>query len=113
MVGVAAPAHHDVQRDRGRGGEGPPELLGQLRIEGRIAEDLLSGEVHVVVEEGPARQIEHDLHRGLVEGHGDAGEAAHPGLVAESLAEGLAQHDAGVLDGVVGVHLEVAPGLHG
>ena len=41
------------------------------------------------------------------------GEAAHAGLVAQRLAEHLAQHDADVLDRVVGVDVEVAGGLHG
>ena len=40
-------------------------------------------------------------------------EAADAGLVAERLAQGLAEHDRGVLDGVVGVDVGVALGLHG
>ena len=38
VVGVLALLAPDVQRQVGRGGEGPPELLGQLRVEGRRAQ---------------------------------------------------------------------------
>jgi hypothetical protein len=32
VVGVLAAAQVDVERDAGGGGEGPPELLGQLGV---------------------------------------------------------------------------------
>ena len=44
VVRVLAPHAHDVQRAHRRHGEPAPELLAQLRIERRVAEDLLAGE---------------------------------------------------------------------
>ena len=71
------------------------------------------GNVDLVDEERPARQVEGHVDQRLVERHPVGGEAAHAGLVAERGAEHLAQGDADVLDGVVGVDLEVAVGPDG
>ena len=96
----------------GGGDEGAPELLGQLRVERRRAQRRHVGpEGHVVGEIGPAREVEGHLDQRLVEGQGDRGEAPDAGLVPERLGQGLAEHDADVLDGVVGVDVEVAGGL--
>src|SRR4029079_14646596 len=55
VVGVAAPDQLDVQRVAGFVGEGPRELLDELRIERRIAQDLLARELDLVDEERTAR----------------------------------------------------------
>ena len=99
------------------GHQRPPELLGQLRVERRRAErvGLAAGaRVHLVHEVRPARtgRAATEIER-LVERHVDGGEAAHARLVAERLAQALAEQDAGVLDGVVGVDFEVAAGRAG
>ena len=64
--------------------------------------------VDLVHEERAARQVERDLHQRLVERDERRREPAHAGLVAERLLERGAEHDADVLDRVVGVDLEVA-----
>ena len=64
--------------------------------------------VDVVDEERPAREVDRDLHERFVERHERVREAAHAGLVAERLAQRVAEHDADVLDRVVQVDLEVA-----
>ena len=66
--------------------------------------------VHAV---GPAGDVDDGLHQRLVERHGGVAEAADADLVAERLAQRLAEHDRGVLDGVVGVDVGVALGLDG
>ena len=66
--------------------------------------------VHAV---GPAGHIDGRVGQRLV--HRDEGvpEPADALLVAEGLAEGLAQRDRGVLDGVMRLDLDIALGAHG
>ena len=96
----------------GGGGEALPEVLGHLGVERRVAERQHLAEGHVVHGVGAAGQVEGHLHERLVERVQAAGEAADAGLVAQRLAEHLADGDADVLDGVVAVDVEVARGLH-
>src|SRR6266545_1384837 len=105
VVTVLAREGTHVQRDPGRERERAPELLGQLRIE---RADPLRLRVDLVDEERSTGQVQRDLDERLVEGHHCAGEAVHAGLVAQRLLERGAEHDAHVLDRVVGVDLEVA-----
>ena len=91
--------------------QGAPELLGQLNLEGRVAERCRLAELDLVVQVRPAGQVEGDIHERLVERQRDRREAADPRLGAERLGESLSEDDAGVLDGVVGVDLEVSPRL--
>ena len=56
----------------------------------------------------PAGQVDGGLHERLVERDQRVAEPADAGLVAERLAQRLAERERGVLDGVVGVDLEVA-----
>ena len=74
---------------------------------------VVEGEVDVVDEERPARQVERDLHERFVERHLIGREPAHAGLVAERLLHRFAERDADVLDRVVGVDLEIALALDG
>ena len=62
---------------------------------------------------GPAGQVDRGLDQRLVQRHQRVAEPADAGLVAERLAQRLAERERGVLDGVVRVDLEVALGLHG
>ncbi len=57
-------------------------------------------------------QVDRGARPRLVQRHGRVAEATHVRLVAEGLGERLAEGDAGVLDGVVGVDLQVPLGLH-
>ena len=67
----------------------------------------------VVREIGPAGHVHHRADQRLVERHERIGVAPDPGPVAQRLRDRQAQRDAGVLDGVVAVHVEVALGLDG
>jgi hypothetical protein len=73
------------------------------------ASDSGSGTSH---ERAPG-EVEGDLHERLVERELPAGEATDAGFVAERFAERLTERDGDVLDGVVGVDVEVAHGLDG
>ena len=111
VVRVLAGHEAHVHGDPRRGDQRAPELLGQLGVEGRRAEPGGVGpEADVVGQVGPARDVEGDLDERLVERQRDGGEAPDAGLVPERLGQGLAQHDADVLDGVVRVDVEIAGG---
>ena len=58
--------------------------------------------------ERPAGDVDRALGERLVHRHQRQAVAADPGAVAERLVERLAEHDADVLDRVVGAGLEVA-----
>ena len=58
--------------------------------------------------ERPAGDVDRALGQRLVHRHHGGAVAPDPGAVAERLVERLAEHDADVLDGVVGAGLEVA-----
>ena len=108
VVHVAAGLLRHVQGEAGVGGERGHGVLGQLRVEGRVAERQRLGQLDVPGHERAARDVEGDLDERLVERVQPAGEAADAGLVAERLAERLAEGDGDVLDGVVGVDVQVA-----
>ena len=59
----------------------------------------------------PSGQVEHRPGQRLVQGHIGVAEANDALLAANGLGEGLAEDDADVLHGVVGVHLQVPLGL--
>ena len=59
---------------------------------------------------GRPGHVDDALRDGLVERHEGVAVAADAGLVAERLAQRLADADRGVLDGVVGVDVQVALG---
>ena len=111
VMRVLAAAAHDVQGDSGRHHEGAPELLDQLRIERRIAEDLLAWKLDLVVQVGTTREVEHDLDGGFVERDTVRCEPANASLVAPGHPEGLPERDPDVFDRVVGVDLEIARGV--
>ena len=111
-MGVAPSTKLEMQRDRRRMDERAPELFSELRLEGRVAQWPGLLQVDVVMKIGAAGEVERDLDESFVERHRDRREAADAHLRAQRLAERLAEDDAGVLDRVVCVHLEVAPGLH-
>ena len=70
MWWVLRPAdQREVQGQPGRRDDGPPELLHQLGIERRIAEDLLARRVDLVVQVRTTGEVEHRLDHRLVERH--------------------------------------------
>ena len=105
VVGRAPRLQSDVDRELGRLRERAHEVLDEPGVE---RADHLGRDVDLVHDERAAGQVERDLDRGLVERHGDRGEPAHAGLVAERLLQRLPQREAHVLGRVVAVDLEVA-----
>jgi hypothetical protein len=87
-------------------------VTGHLRVERRIAQREHLAEGHVPHAERATREVDRDLHERLVEGEEPGGEAGDAGLVPQRLPEGLAEHDAGVLDRVMAIDVEIALGLH-
>ena len=87
-----------VARDRAE------ELLGQLVLE--AADRRPGGSVEPVERaERPARDVDRAGGARLVHRHDGGAVADDAGAVAERLVERLAEHDAGVLDGVVRARL--------
>ena len=67
--------------------------------------------LHVEDERRPAGEVDGDLGQALVHRDDGPAVAVDAALVAEGLLEGLAEDDADVFDGVVGVDLQIALGL--
>ena len=64
--------------------------------------------VHAV---GPARHVDGGMGQRLIHGDERIAEATDALLVAERLTERLPKHDRSVLDGVVPLDLDIAPGV--
>ena len=94
----------EVQRDAGAVDESLPELLGELRIE---RADPFGDRVDRVHEERSTGEVERDLHQRLVERDQSVREPAHAPLVAERVAQRVAEHDPDVFDRVVQVDVEI------
>ena len=105
MVVVLAADLVEVQIHHGGVGDRVEEFLHHLRVEVadlRDCEDQVGGVVR------PPGQIHGADDQRLVHGKDHAAEAFDPGLVAQDFADGRAEHDPHVLDGVVGIHVDVA-----
>src|SRR6266511_2993422 len=112
VVGQVALFEDDVQGAAGVGDEPLEEMAGLAGIE--VAELAGAGrDLDPPHQVGAAGEIDGDARPRLVQRHGGVAEAADAGLVPQRLAERLPERDAGVLDGVVGVDLQVALGPHG
>ena len=109
VVHVIARDLTQVQRDPRVGGEGDEELAGELRVEGA---DAAEGKVRLEVKLTAPRYVDHREHERLVHGNVALSESVDPALVAQSAGDRGAQHDADVLDRVVGVNLDIAPRPH-
>src|SRR6266540_2909698 len=108
----AAAAGAGVEGAAGVGDEPLEEMAGLAGIE--VAELAGAGrDLDPPHQVGAAGEIDGDARPRLVQRHGGVAEAADAGLVPQRLAERLPERDAGVLDGVVGVDLQVALGPHG
>ena len=111
VVGVLARAQADVEGQPGRRGEGPPELLGQLGVERRRAERAwCPGRIDLVGEEGRPDRSRATSTSASSRGTATEPNRRMPALSPSAAARHLSEGDADVLDGVVGVDLEVAAG---
>ena len=78
-----------------------------------VAQHLPLGDLDVVVQVRPAGDVHHRAHQRLVQRHHRVAVAADAGAVAQRLGDRRAERDAGVLDRVVAVHVEIALRLDG
>ena len=116
VVRIAAVERAHVQRDARVHGE----RLEHVPVDDGVVRRLAAGnrEVqHVIRLAGvhavrPAGHVDGGVRQRLVHRDERVAEPADALLVAERLAERLAQHDRGVLDGVVSLDLDVALGVH-
>ena len=108
-MGVAAAERVEVEVEPAVVGQRPEEVLEQLRGHGA---QLAGLERDAVMKIGPAREVDHAARERLVQRHVGVSEARDARLVAQRLQERLADHDADVLDGVVGIHVQVALRAH-
>jgi hypothetical protein len=90
-------------------GEGVEEVLEEL---GRHLAHALGAEPRAVAQVPAAGEVDHRARERLVERHVGVAEAGDALLVAERLAERVAEDDAHVLHRVMGVDLQVAGGGH-
>ena len=105
VVVVLAVVVPHMQRDAGVLGECLEELAEQLGVE---AADLGARKLHLPDEIWPARDIERGSRQRLVHGKVDRGVAADALALAQRPRNRLAERDAGILDRVVVVDVQVA-----
>src|SRR5690625_3882507 len=118
VVRVATVVHTHVERDPGVVGE----RLEDVSVEdGAVRGAVVTGH-HVaghhlglagVDTVRPTGHVDDGLGERLVHGQRTLSEPANPALVAEGLPQGLPEDDGGVLDGVVGLDVDVPRGPHG
>ena len=110
MVGQVAGLQLHVDGAAGVGDHGLEEVAGLAGVE---AAELARGGVDLDVPDQIRAAGQVDRGPALASSRGTtASPKRRTRLVAESLGEGLPEGDAGVLDGVVGVDLQIALGLH-
>ncbi len=107
MVAIPPVVNVDVQIAQCIGCKGVPEVGHEFRIE---ITDLLRGKVGLKDAIRPAAQIENDGTKRFVHGDGEVPKAADARLVAQCFTKRLSQTNAHVLDRVMLVHIEIAPG---
>src|SRR5215471_647051 len=113
MVPVAAREERGVEVQAPAEGHGLEELLHEGEGKVRRHEQHLSVEGHFPREVRAAREVHDDAGEGLVERDVRVAEAADPALVAQRLLQGLAKREAGVLDRVMEVDVNIAFRLDG
>ena len=95
-----------MRREPGVEHQGAEELRREEHVV--VAQHLPLGDLDMVDEVRATRDVHHRAHQRLVERHDGIAVAADAGAVAQRLRDRLPQRDAGVLDGVVAVHVQVA-----
>ena len=78
-----------------------------------LLREFLARESHIKVQEGAVRQVERRTHQRVVHGQKAAAIAVDALFVADGLLDRLTQRDAGILDRVVVVDVQVAIGTRG
>ncbi len=108
MVVVLAIEILDVQRDAGILGERLEPLAEKLGV--HVA-DFVAREGDLPDQVGPPGNVDRHTRQRLVHGQMHIRVARDPRFVAERLGHRLAEHDAGILGGVVEIDVQVALGL--
>src|SRR5438132_13287880 len=81
-----------------------PEFLQHLRLERADA----AAQRDVVGQVGALAEVDHDAGQGFIERRVRRREARDPGAVSERLRKTLAEHDAGILDEVMCIYMDIA-----
>ena len=110
MVGIDAVQRIDMQGDAAMRGQCLEEFAHQFGVE---CADLLGREIHVPDQEGPRRQIQRRAHLRIIHRQQEAAVTPDAALVAKRLRQRLTDGDAGILDRVVIVDMQVALGADG
>ena len=109
VVRVVAPDQVEMHRQPGVEHQSAEELRREKHIV--VAQHLPLRNVDVVRQIGTPGDVHHTAHQRLIERHHRVGVAANARAVTQRLGDGLAQHDAGVFDGVMPVDVQIAPRL--
>ena len=109
MVAVAADEPVHMHREPAPVGQGTEEILEELR---GCLTHAFGRENNPPRQKWPPAQIHHHARERLVERNVRRPEPAHPLQLAERFGQAIAEGQPHVLHGVVGVHVEVAVGLH-
>ena len=107
MVRVAAFQVVDVQRDLSVIDEALKKLVHQIDIE---FADARTHEIDLEIEAGAAGKVDHHARQRFVERNVSVAVAAYALLVAERPRQRLSERDADVLDRVMRVDVQIAPG---
>ncbi len=107
VVGIFAAKIVQVHGHLGVVDEALKELAQKVDVE---ITDARPYEIHLVGEARAAGKVHHGARKGLIQGNVGMPVAGDARLVTDGLSYRLAQDDAHVLHGMVGVHVEVADG---
>ena len=110
MMRIAAGFLCDMQREQPIKRQRAEKFLEQLRVH---AADLVAGEGHLPGQEGAAGEVDGGFGQRLVHRHEGVAEPPDAALVAERAVQGLAEHDADILGGMVAVDMQIAFRPHG
>ena len=105
VMTVSLRQHLHVQVHHSRVGKGVKELPHHLRVHLPYHGGVKDG---IELQIGAAGQVNSRQNQDLIHGQDTGTIAANPPLVSQSLSDGPAQDNAGVLDGVVAVHTQVS-----
>ena len=108
VVGITTGEDIDMEIHSGIHGNRAQELLDELKRKGRPDRGHIGG--GVVSQKWPPAQIHHRANERLVHRHIKKSVSADAGLVAKGFCNRLPKQDAGVLDRVVIINLDVAFG---
>ncbi len=105
VMDVAATNEVDVHGDAGVEGESAEEFFGEFGVE---ISDFNFWDFGVEADVWTVAEVENAAGEGFFHGNIGFAVALNAGAVAEGGADGLAEDNAGIFDGVVGVDLDVA-----